>query len=88
MVRAYHRLTPLPATAGLSGPGPAAAGPERLPRLRSGSLAIDPEAPARQVAADFLDYLGAKVEGSRRLGGLRRRCILRVLRGLRRLLGS
>lgn len=88
MVRAYHHLTPLPATAGLPGPGPAAAAPEQPTRLRSGSLAIDPEAPARQVAADFLDYLRGKVEGSRRLGGLRRRCVLRVLRGLRRLLGS
>ena len=86
MVRAYHRLTPLPATAGLPGPGPAAAGPEQPTRLHTGSLAVDPEAPARQVTVDFLDYLRGKVAGSRRLGGLRRRGVLWLLRGLQRLL--
>lgn len=85
MVRAYHRLTPLPATAGLPGPGPVA-GPEQPTRQHTGSLAVDPEAPARQVTVDFLDYLHGKVAGSRRLGGLRRRGVLWVLRGLRRLL--
>ncbi|MFZ2208455.1 MAG: glycosyltransferase, partial [Porticoccaceae bacterium] len=86
MVRAYHRLTPLPATAGLPGPGPAVAGPERPPRLRSGSLAIDPEAPARQVAADFLDYLLGKVAATRRLGRPGRWLAALPLRAARRLL--
>ncbi|MGB5098867.1 MAG: hypothetical protein WBN82_13270, partial [Porticoccaceae bacterium] len=59
---------------------------EQPTRLRTGSLAVDPEAPARQVAVDFLDYLCGKVAGSRRLGGLRRRGVLWGLRGLRRVL--
>lgn len=84
MAIAYRQAMPLPLGAGIPGPGPQApAGPMVARRV----LAIDPSAPARAVAVEFLDYLLDKVVATRRLGRPGRRLVALPLRLARRLMG-
>ena len=82
MAAAYRDVTPLPLGAGIPGPGPEAQIRTPVPRR---ALAIDPEVRAREVTAEFLDYLLGKVAATRRLGRPGRWLVALPLRLARRL---
>lgn len=81
MAAAYREFSPLPPGAGIPGPGFAAPGRDPEPGQ---VLAIDPEAPAREVTREFLGYLLDKLAATRRLGRSGRRLAALPLRVLRR----
>lgn len=84
MAAAYRALSPLPPGTGIAGPGPGLDAPAAA---AGRALAIDPEAPARAVARECLDYLLDKVRGTPRLGPWGRRLAALPLRLARRWLG-
>ena len=87
MAAAYRELSPLPTGTGIAGPGPGPGpGLDASAAALDRTLAIDPEAPARAVTREFLDYLLAKVTGTARLGRWGRWSAALPLRLLRRLL--
>lgn len=93
MVADYHRLLPLDERSPLPGvppglPGrPAAQYPPVEPGERSGALVVDPQVPLRAVLKDFSAYLLRKIEATPRIGPIRKRIALALLRRLSMLLG-
>ncbi len=82
MAAAYRAATPLPLGVGIPGPGPSA---QRPAQAVSRTFAVDPDAGAREVTGDFIDYLLGKIAGTARLGRWSRRLVGLPLRMVRRI---